>query len=152
MLKRIITLLIVAVFTIPTADANTFDTIKALAESGHAKAQHVLGTMYKYGQGTQQDAVQAVYWWKQSAENGNTDGMADLGIFLYDHKNKKQQGLKWLAKASAKGNGKATFKIAKIYEHKNNLQQAIFYFKKAYLQRTDELAKEKKETIKKLTK
>lgn len=42
--------------------------------------QNKLGICYYIGQGVARDYVQAVYWWRQAAEQGNAYAQYSLGI------------------------------------------------------------------------
>jgi TPR repeat protein len=44
--------------------------LRPLAEQGDAKAQFALGNLYYFGQGTLQDYVEAVKWFRKAAEQG----------------------------------------------------------------------------------
>ena len=49
---------------------NLVETLKQ-AEAGDAEAQYSLGMMYAYGEGVPEDSVEAVKWYRKSAEQGN---------------------------------------------------------------------------------
>ena len=59
--------------------SSTQDYLKD-AEQGDAKAQFVLGWMYDFGEGAEQDAHKAVYWYRKSAEGGNVNAKYNLGV------------------------------------------------------------------------
>ncbi|QDQ29170.1 sel1 repeat family protein [Chitinimonas arctica] len=56
----------------------TLDGVRALAESGHAAAQNKLGAMYQLGQEVAQDHLQALAWYRKSAQQGNADAQTNL--------------------------------------------------------------------------
>jgi TPR repeat protein len=48
------------------------------AEQGDAKSQWALGAMYYYGRGVPKDYVEAVRWYRKSADQGNDNGEYSL--------------------------------------------------------------------------
>ena len=54
--------------------------IKALAEQGNVAAQSEIGTMYE----AVQDYVQAAYWYRQAAEQGDVDAQNKLTHMIAD--------------------------------------------------------------------
>ena len=57
--------------------------IRKAAEQGHAKAQHMLGYMYKNGEGVAMDRAEAVKWYRKAAEQGDERAqrkLNDLGV------------------------------------------------------------------------
>ena len=62
----------------------TFDQLLASAKAGDAKAQNTLGVRFELGQSTAKDMVQAVHWYRQSAEQGLTHGQYNLArMYIY---------------------------------------------------------------------
>jgi len=59
--------------------ADSASDIRTLAEQGDAKAQFVLGTMYRDGQGVGKDPAETLRWWTRSAELGYVDAQFALG-------------------------------------------------------------------------
>ncbi len=55
--------------------ASLFDP---LAENGNADAQYSLGYLFYHGKGVQKDLKQAMYWFNQSAKQGNEKAIAAL--------------------------------------------------------------------------
>ena len=64
-------------------DKAAFAQLKALGNKGDALAQFNLGGMYNYGKGVPKDAVQAVFWYRKSAEKGNASAQSNLGASYY---------------------------------------------------------------------
>ena len=56
----------------------TFDQLLASAKAGDAKAQNSLGVRFELGQATPKDMVQAIHWYRQSAEQGMSHGQYNL--------------------------------------------------------------------------
>ena len=51
---------------------------RPLAQSGNAKAQNVLGTMYRKGEGVAKNSAKAFMWFSIAARKGDKDAMAGL--------------------------------------------------------------------------
>lgn len=58
-----------------------FGADEEAAQSGDAEAQSRLGHRYFYGNGTQRDIVQAIYWYRESAKGGCEAGMLHLAEY-----------------------------------------------------------------------
>ena len=66
----------------------------------------MLGTLYYQGEGVQKDYVQAAYWIKKVAEQGNAEAQRILGSMYHDGKGvpkDDKQAAYWLKKATAQG-------------------------------------------------
>ncbi len=48
-----------------------FDLYRRAAELGHANAQNKLSSMYEFGQGTERDLAQALFWCQKAANQGH---------------------------------------------------------------------------------
>lgn len=64
--------------TLP-AWAQSASNIETLAKQGDAKAQFVLGTMYRDGQGVEKNLTETLKWWEKAAEGGYVDAQFALG-------------------------------------------------------------------------
>ena len=64
-------------------DKAAFAQLKALGNKGDASAQNSLGFMYDNGEGVPKDAVQAVFWYRKSADQGNASAQSNLGASYY---------------------------------------------------------------------
>jgi TPR repeat protein len=51
---------------------------RPLAEQGNAKAQNVLGVMYRRGQGVARNSVRAFVWFSRAAARGDATAKAEL--------------------------------------------------------------------------
>lgn len=51
---------------------------RAMAEQGNAKAQSVLGAMYRRGQGVSRSPVRAFLWFSRAAASGDVQAKAEL--------------------------------------------------------------------------
>jgi TPR repeat protein len=56
---------------------------RPLAEAGDAEAQYWLGTLYRLGQGTQEDRAEAGRWYLRAAEQGHELAMYHLAFMYY---------------------------------------------------------------------
>ena len=63
-----------------TDDDESLRQLRREAAQGDAKAQFVLGTMYRLGEGIPKDAGRAVRWYRQAAEQGHAGGNTISGL------------------------------------------------------------------------
>ena len=59
--------------------AQSSPDVKTLAEQGDPKAQFILGSMYRDGQGVEKDLAETLKWWEKAAIGGNVDAQFALG-------------------------------------------------------------------------
>jgi hypothetical protein len=81
--------------------------------------QYRLGKMYSYGQGTEQDYVQAFNWFSKSAITGNQYAQFSLGsLYYYGNGVEKDLGkaFYWYEKSADQGNAYACYSIARILQ------------------------------------
>ena len=79
---------------------------REMAEKGGADAQYDLGAIYMYGEGVEQDAKEAVKWYRKAAEQGLADAQYDLGMCYMEGKGTEKnppEAMKWLCKAAEQG-------------------------------------------------
>ncbi|MGB5260197.1 MAG: trypsin-like peptidase domain-containing protein [Gammaproteobacteria bacterium] len=77
-----------------------------LAKQGDPNAQLNIGLMYDTGRGLAVDTDQAVYWYRQSAENGLAAAQFNLGLMYRDGQGVEQDtqlASSWLERAAAQG-------------------------------------------------
>jgi cell division septation protein DedD len=79
---------------------------RPLAEKGDADAQFNLGQAYRLGRGVPTNLAAAKTWFERSANQGHVDAETTLGLLLFQN-NDQAAGLKWLKKASDKGEPRA---------------------------------------------
>ena len=88
-------------------DANDFIApVLAAADNGNATAQALVGTMYYYGYGLNQDYNKAFFWYELAAEFGEVSAQATLGRMYYLGHAVRQdlvQAHKWYDIASVNG-------------------------------------------------
>lgn len=73
---------------------DSFTADKEAAWSGDAKAQNRLGHRYYYGNGTERNIIQAIYWYQKSAEQGCEAGMQHLAEY-YEKEKQYKEAAKW---------------------------------------------------------
>ena len=59
--------------------ASELSKLRSLAEKGDSQAQVKLASMYRLGDGVQQDRKEALRWYRQAAEQNNPDAQFTLG-------------------------------------------------------------------------
>ena len=59
-------------------DQKAFEFYQKAANLGNSVAQHNLACMYKNGVGIEKDINQAIYWYEQSAKQGDQDAQDQL--------------------------------------------------------------------------
>ena len=97
----------------PAADKplpKDFESLKALAEQGDAKAQTSLGVMYYSGEGVPQDFKEAVKWLRKAADQGHAWAQYTLGLMHYNGEGVPQDKVTtyaWWNIAAANGNATA---------------------------------------------
>jgi TPR repeat protein len=82
--------------------------LQELAEGGSVKAQIELAQRYHGGRrGAKKDEQQAQTWLEKAASQGDSEGMAELGFFLWSKD--KDQARTWLEKAALENNKASHF-------------------------------------------
>ena len=56
---------------------------KEKAEAGDSAAQYELVMMYLFGEGVEEDYVEAVKWFRKAAEQGNAEAQYQIGLFYF---------------------------------------------------------------------
>lgn len=77
-----------------------------LAKAGHPAAQYNLGVMHEWGNGVPKDNVQAMKWYRLSAERLHKDAQNNLGAMYSKGEGGEQSfvdALKWFVISSANG-------------------------------------------------
>ncbi|MCL2760564.1 MAG: sel1 repeat family protein [Desulfuromonadales bacterium] len=84
--------------------------LKPFADQDNAKAQFLLGVMYRKGEGVAQNHREAVVWFKKAADQGLADAQFNLGT-MYGKGlgvvQDTQQAIAWLKKAAEQGDTNA---------------------------------------------
>ena len=125
------------------ADRKKFEETKAKAEVGDAQAQVDLGKLYDANHGVFEEPpeaskMEAVKWYRKSAEQGNADGEDCLGIaYLYGSGVPKDPviAVQWFRKAADQGYARAQGNLGGCYLSGEgvirNLFEAVKWFRKA---------------------
>jgi TPR repeat protein len=58
----------------------TLSSYRHAAEEGDPAAQYILAGCYKYGDGVEENPVEAVRWFRIAAENGDKHAQRSLGL------------------------------------------------------------------------
>lgn len=95
---------------------------KQRAKNGEANAQYILGHMYYYGVGVEQNYVEATKQWRRAGKQGHAAAMCYLGK-CYNQTNDsikgvipdREKALKLWEKSSRLGNKKAQYFLEKYY-------------------------------------
>jgi TPR repeat protein len=89
-------------------------------------AQCNLGVLFEEGQGVVQSDVEAVRWYRLSAEQGNAGGQNNLAR-MYEHGRGVAQdigaSLMWYRRAADQGNGQAQASLGRLYYEGKGVRQ-----------------------------
>lgn len=89
-----------------SADADSPEAVRKLADAGDADAQWRMGVRYHTGAGVLQDDTQAVQWFLRAAEQGHVGAQATLGAYYWAGRGVPQdlsRAYFWSALALAQG-------------------------------------------------
>ena len=81
------------------------------AEQGDPKAQNVMGTYYESGNGFEKDYGKAIYWYRKSAEQGNSNAQYHLAVLFNKAENNPLKAYYWFEVAKLCG-----FNITPIHQ------------------------------------
>ena len=98
----------------PTQQNNEIADLIQKAQAGDAEAQCKLGVWYEKGQ----NYYEAVFWYKEAAEQGHADAQNNLGeCYFYGHgvNENYNEAVKWFRKAAEQDNGKAQRYLGNCY-------------------------------------
>lgn len=102
------------------------------------KGMYYYGNFCNEGIGVAQDNIQALTWWKKSAEAGCVDAMFALGKayltwnFTPNPEAYYKDGIRWLKRADKEGHKEAAFMLGEFYKFKvNDSQLAIQWYEKS---------------------
>jgi len=89
---------------------NALRYVHPLANKGDARAQSLLGLMYRHGRGVPQDDLAAANWFRLAAEQGDAPAQFNLGIMLAEGRGVPQdytEAAKWYRLAADRGHAQA---------------------------------------------
>jgi len=121
-----------------TASIPALDRLTALANSGNAKAETVVGLKYLNGDGVAVNEAQAAKWLERAAESGEPIAQYRLGT-LYEHgkgvATDPAKATHWYQAAAMQGNRKAMHNLAVALAEgtgtKKDMNEAARWFSKA---------------------
>ena len=132
--------ILIAIFAVcmPLFANDDFDSLKAKAEQGDAKAQCVIGDCYAYGEGVAKDEVEAVKWYRKTAEQGHAIAQFNLGIG-YDNgtgvEKDEVEAVKWFRKSADQGVAQAQFNLGVHYANGTGVEkdevEAVKWYRKS---------------------
>lgn len=89
------------------------------AEAGNARAQFMLGIMYRKGDGgLEQDLAKSLEWFRKAAESGHTDACYWVGAAYNSGEGVEKneaEAIKWFLPAAEEGKATAQFELGIIY-------------------------------------
>eukprot|EP00729_Bicosta_minor_P032700 gene32700-biopygen10627 len=89
-------------------------------------AQYNLGTVYRDGEGVEQDHVEAVKWFRKAAEAGDAAAQFNLGVMYRDGEGVEQdhvEAVKWYRKAAEAADADAQCNLGNMYENGEGVAQ-----------------------------
>jgi TPR repeat protein/transglutaminase-like putative cysteine protease len=112
--------------------------LKPFAETGNAKAQSYVGTMYETGRGVELDRGEAIAWFQKAAGQGDAYSQSHLG-YAYEGglgvARDEKLAAEWYAKAAEQGYAYGEERLAGLYRDGRGLtqdfEQAAKWFGKA---------------------
>ena len=117
---------------------DTFEEVLLSALDGNAEAQRKLGYFYLYGQGVTQSSIEAVKWYRKSAEQGLTEAQLELGYINREGIGIRQnyaEAVKWYRKAAEQGHAEGQSILGFMYRNGFGVEQdypeALKWFRKA---------------------
>lgn len=119
------------IFAPSASGGNEIQQIKAMAENGNADAQGALGLAYHYGEGVHQDSVQAAYWFRKSADQGNA--VAQSMLENYATSAPKITALQQAQNLATNGDAHWQYKLGVMYAYGQDVtqdyQEALKWFR-----------------------
>ena len=118
--------------------AEVFSGIKVLAEQNDPISCCIIGFYYFNGYYVEEDKVEAVKWWKKSAEEKYAVAQYNLGV-CYDNgyyvEENKVEAVKWYRKAAEQGYASAQYNLGICYDRgegiEENRTEAAKWYRKA---------------------
>lgn len=106
-----------------------FQLFQKAADMGCPEGTQALATAYSQGRGVPKDQKKAKALMKLAAEQGALNAMVEHGIVLYEA-GKEDEGIAWLEKSLALGNGDAATNLSMLYKQQKNIEGAIIALRK----------------------
>ena len=135
-IHRIIFLFFIAYFGVPhlvfSGDynpiADDLEKLRARAEVGDSEAQFMLGKLYYYGFGVEQNFKVAIEWFKASAKKGHASAQFLLGEAFEKGSGLKRDythAAKWYKRAAFQGHYLAMHRLSYFYAHGLGMQKNL---------------------------
>ena len=105
-----------------------FDHFKNAAERGNVEAQYELGYCYYWGEGVEENKIEAVKWYRKAAEQGNVHAQNDLGVCYANGEGveeDKAEAVKWYRKAAEQGYSDAQDNLGYCYANGEGVEENI---------------------------
>ena len=128
-ISRIVALILLfglVIEAVASEESERFAKIKVFAEQGYALEQAYLGSYYEDGTGVRQDYEKALYWYRKSAAQNNSEGQFQLGESYYHGNGVRQdyeKALYWYRKSAAQNNSISQFMLGFMYEFGNGVKK-----------------------------
>lgn len=101
-----------------------FQLFQKAAEMGCPEGTYSVASAYSRGRGVPKNQKKAKALMKLAAEQGALNAMVEHGIILYDE-GKQEEGIGWLEKSLALGNGDAATNLSILYELQKNAEALV---------------------------
>ena len=105
-------------FNDPSSDKEAFICFRSAAKAGHARAQYMMGVMYKEERGVQKSFKEAANWFEKSAEQGYNPAQYEIA-FMYEHGQGVPQSdmdaAKWYLSSAKQGNVSSGIQLGLMY-------------------------------------
>jgi TPR repeat protein len=111
-----------------------FDVFKTGADHGDATSMNMLGWIYHYGEGVEQDYAKAREWYGRAANKGRTRAMNGLGLLYLKGLGVPQdynKAREWFEKAAAKGEVSGMFNLGLLYGYTRDYAKAVEWYKRS---------------------
>ena len=118
------------VFSMSSSKSNVARQAENRARNGDAAAQAYLGSLYERGEeGYRQDYRQAVYWYRQAANQGHIEAQHNLGV-LYEYgrgvDKSYDMAAYWLAISAAQGYSRALTNLEWLANSIDNAKAQVY--------------------------
>ncbi|WP_061321210.1 tetratricopeptide repeat protein [Clostridium botulinum] len=122
-------------FRINLHSSDPMNKLRCLVDKEEILAMNIIGEMYC----KEQNYKEAMYWYKKSAEKGNSTSMNNIGVMYYEGKGVEQdyqKAMYWYKKSSQEGNFTAMSNIGFMYYNGQGVtedyKKAMYWYKKSY--------------------
>jgi len=106
----------------------SFPVCMKLAKQGNAYAQNIVGTSYADGEGVEQDAQLAFYWFQKSADQNFAKAQSNMGLAYLGGSGVQQshtEAIRWWRLAALQAEPNAQFNLAVSFANGYGVNQDI---------------------------